>query len=139
VYLNRPQAAVLDIYDVGADRGAARPAGHALRPQHDRRRDQICHPPALARPDLRAPRQSRHLQAADLIVGSARSADIRSARSGAAQPRRLRRQSHHTGLENYNATSGQPAAHRAEPIATSSSVSPAITRRTGATRATATG
>ena len=29
-----------------ADRGAARAAGHALRPQHDRRRDQICHPPA---------------------------------------------------------------------------------------------
>ena len=27
-----------------ADRGAARPAGHALRPQHDRRRDQHRHP-----------------------------------------------------------------------------------------------
>ena len=30
------------------DRGAARPAGHALRQEHDRRRDQVRHPPARA-------------------------------------------------------------------------------------------
>ena len=37
-----------------ADRGAARAAGHALRPQHDRRRDQICHSPARRRSDASA-------------------------------------------------------------------------------------
>ena len=40
-----------------AHRGAARPAGHALRPQHDRRRDQICDP---QHPDRRPARQPSH-------------------------------------------------------------------------------
>ena len=45
-----------------ADRSAARAAGHAVRPQHDRRGDQICHPPP-AQPHRRQPaRQPRHLQ-----------------------------------------------------------------------------
>jgi len=40
VYLNRPQASVLDIYEV-EHRGTARAAGHALWPQHRGRRDQV--------------------------------------------------------------------------------------------------
>ncbi len=42
VYLARPQAALLDVIDVAAARGAARPAGHPVRQEHHRRSDQVC-------------------------------------------------------------------------------------------------
>ena len=54
VYLNRPQARPARHLRCRADRGAARAAGHALRPQHDRRRDQICHPPDAGDPEAAA-------------------------------------------------------------------------------------
>ena len=39
-FFARPAAATLDFLDVEQRRGAARSAGHAVRQEHDRRRDQ---------------------------------------------------------------------------------------------------
>ena len=44
-----------------AYRGSARPAGHALRPQHHWRRDQVCHSPHGWRPDADGARVRRLL------------------------------------------------------------------------------
>ena len=41
VYIARPQGALLDVFDVEPHRSAARPAGHAVRQEHHRRRHQV--------------------------------------------------------------------------------------------------
>ena len=46
VYYSRIRGTQFDLLDLAAGRGAARPAGHALRQEHDRRRAQLRHPPA---------------------------------------------------------------------------------------------
>ena len=46
VYYSRIRGTQFDLLDLRAGRGAARPAGHALRQEHDRRRAELRHPPA---------------------------------------------------------------------------------------------
>ena len=99
VYIARPQGALLDVYDVAADRGPARPAGHPLRQEHDRRRHQVRQPGAdrhPRRPDLvhrrrlRQPgRQVQHRRAAR------RGQAARQDRLRLAAARRLRHQPLH--------------------------------------------
>ena len=90
-----------------ADRSAARAAGHALRPQHDRRRDQIRHPAAARRfrrcrlrgtygtlqPGRRHRQRCRRRSATMFRVGAS---VARLTRDGfGAQP-------DHLGIDNYN-------------------------------------
>ena len=98
-----------------ADRGAARAAGHALRPQHDRRRDQICHPPA--RPTIPTLSVRANLgtdEQADLVVIGEHAGRATSVRVGASvarlSARRLRREPHHRPRQLQSRTSGPRAA-----------------------------
>ena len=87
-----------------ADRGAARAAGHALRPQHDRRRDQICHPPARRRTRAsasaaRSAPTSRPTSSCQRLDPGRATGFRVGALGRAAVARRLRRQSHHRPRE----------------------------------------
>ena len=90
-----------------ADRGAARAAGHALRPQHDRRRDQICDP--AARPRRRrsgsAPRSAPTSRPIWCVSASAPIAEDGTVRLGGSIARLSRGgfgENLTTGLDNYN-------------------------------------
>ncbi len=109
-----------------ADRGAARAAGHALRPQHDRRRDQICHPPPARR--ARAAASAATLgtyDQADLVVSGEHAGRRRRCASAASvarlTPRRLRQEPHHRRRQLQQGRLGRPRHGRGRPRATTSS------------------
>ena len=89
-----------------ADRGAARSAGHALRPQHHRRRDQICDPPDPGdEPHADPTRQCRHISARFDLIGSASAPLGPALRAGVAAARLSNSgfgKNLTTGKRNYN-------------------------------------
>ena len=103
VYLNRPQAAVLDIYDVERIEILRGPQGARCMAQHHRRRGQICDQAAAAGLSLKI-RTLGTYERADLVVtASAPVGDL--LRVGGSVARLSRGgfgKNLTTGLDNYN-------------------------------------